>query len=63
MQRLILQPIPNIIEIYRVASETKHANQQLDRHTILIMHSLHVRCANNTLKLYDLLSALKEMSS
>jgi hypothetical protein len=62
MQRLILQPIPNIIEIHRVASETEHANQQSDGCTILIMHS-HVRCANNALKLYDLLSALKEMSS
>ena len=61
MQRLILQPIPNI-EIHRVASGTKYANQQSDRHTVLIMHFLHVRCANNALKIYDLLSALKEMS-
>jgi len=61
MQRLILQPIPNI-EIHRVASETKYANQQSDRHTALIMHSLRVRCVNNALKLHDLLSALKEMS-
>jgi hypothetical protein len=46
-----------------VVSETKHANQQSDRHTILIVHSLDMRCTNNALKLYDLLSALKEMSS
>jgi hypothetical protein len=63
MQRLVLQPVPNVIDIHRLTSETKHANQQTDKHAVGIMLSLHVLCSSNALKLDDLLSALKEMSS
>jgi hypothetical protein len=62
-ESLALQPVASIIGIHtrrnmqiskRYPYETKHANQQTDRHTVRIMLSLHVLCANNALKVDDL---------